>query len=419
MSGGPVQLMAFGYGSQLGAEEKIMDELDALQGRGLLRLLDFLFVQKTDAGDLVMLDVGDDEDYGTILAGFFPWDEDGVSPASPEVDPDELAELAAELEPGTAMALVLVEHLWAGRLFSAVEASGGELLSEGFITDEGEVILGAEVEAINDAATAIEQAHAIEAAARLEAIRAMGEAADVVDAADRIRDAAAARALTALVDAGIIEAAAAHEATDALIEAGVISAAAEQAEDDALAEAAEADAIADEAAAEADATVQRAVEIELEAVEDVQAARRDEEARERDAAETLAREVVESEIAADAARAEAEAVALAAATQEKEALDEAEQVAAAAGLREALAYEEVEATEHLAARLEAAAMLTKAERRLLNYLGTDLTFAMIADKLKISRGAVKERASRIYKKLGVHSRAEAVHAADELGVLRH
>jgi DNA-binding NarL/FixJ family response regulator len=54
----------------------------------------------------------------------------------------------------------------------------------------------------------------------------------------------------------------------------------------------------------------------------------------------------------------------------------------------------------------------------LHYLSTDLTFAMIADKLKISRGAVKDRAARLYKKLGVHSREEAVEAAIVLGLLK-
>jgi DNA-binding CsgD family transcriptional regulator len=108
----------------------------------------------------------------------------------------------------------------------------------------------------------------------------------------------------------------------------------------------------------------------------------------------------------------------AAAVQEGAALDEADAVAADAGLREAAAVEEADETEELAERLEAAATLSKAEKRVLHYLGTELTFAMIADKLKISRGAVKDRAGRLYKKLGVHSREEAVEAAVELGLLK-
>ena len=434
MSGGPVQLMAFGYGSAVGAEERIMAELDSLQGRGLLRLLDFLFVQKTAEGELLLLDIGDDDDYGTILAGFFPWDEDGgYEPPEPGADPDELAELAEGLEPGTAMALVLVEHLWAGGLFSAVEATGGELLSEGFITDEGEVIIGAEVEAISEAAAVIEEAHAAGAAARLEALQAFGEAAAAVETAREIRDAAAAEALGALIAAGIIEANATNEAADALLEAGVITQTAQEAEEDAFERAAEAVAagreIETEAGAEAAEAVEEAqalsraamedaAEVELEAAEEEKAAIGATDAVERAEAKALAREVVASEIAKDAARAEAQRVAEAAVVQEAAALDEAAAVTADAGLREAAAVEEVEATEHLAARLEAAAAITTAEKRLLRYLKTELTFAMIADKMGVSRGAVKDRAGRVYKKLGAHSREEAVGAAIELGVIK-
>jgi DNA-binding CsgD family transcriptional regulator len=267
MSGGPVQLMAFGYSSGTGAEDRVLAELDALQGRRVLRLLDFLFVNKTPEGDLVMLDVGDDEDYGTILAGFFETGEDAGAPLTDEVDTEEMIALAESLEPGEAMALVLVEHLWAGGLFSAVEEFGGELAFEGFITGDGQVIVGA---------------------------------------------------------------------VDEMAEEGPT-----------------------------DAT---------------------------EPAETTH-------------------------TWGEQELEDAEVAEAEAELHNFEAFDERQTTERFAARIEAGAMLTKADRALLADLSTDLTFAMIADRLGISRGAAKERASRVYGKLGVHSRAEAVEAALKLGLL--
>jgi DNA-binding NarL/FixJ family response regulator len=48
-----------------------------------------------------------------------------------------------------------------------------------------------------------------------------------------------------------------------------------------------------------------------------------------------------------------------------------------------------------------------------------MTFALVADKLGISRSAAKERAERAYKKLGVHNRADAVTRAGELGLIKH
>ena len=44
-------------------------------------------------------------------------------------------------------------------------------------------------------------------------------------------------------------------------------------------------------------------------------------------------------------------------------------------------------------------------------------FAVIAGKLGISRSAAKERAARLYNRLGVHSRAEAVSRARSLGLI--
>jgi DNA-binding NarL/FixJ family response regulator len=64
-----------------------------------------------------------------------------------------------------------------------------------------------------------------------------------------------------------------------------------------------------------------------------------------------------------------------------------------------------------------AASISMAEARVLRYLPTPLTFALIAGKLGISRSAATERAERAYKKLGVHSRAETVSRARALGLI--
>ena len=56
--------------------------------------------------------------------------------------------------------------------------------------------------------------------------------------------------------------------------------------------------------------------------------------------------------------------------------------------------------------------------RILPYLPQPVPFSVIADKLGISRSAAKDRAERLYQRLGVHSRDEAVSRARELGLLR-
>jgi DNA-binding NarL/FixJ family response regulator len=76
-----------------------------------------------------------------------------------------------------------------------------------------------------------------------------------------------------------------------------------------------------------------------------------------------------------------------------------------------------EATSEAQARVSAAS-ITLAEAQVLRYLPKPLPFSVIADKLGISRSAAKERASRLYQRLGVHSRDEAVSRARSLGLIR-
>jgi LuxR family maltose regulon positive regulatory protein len=64
-----------------------------------------------------------------------------------------------------------------------------------------------------------------------------------------------------------------------------------------------------------------------------------------------------------------------------------------------------------------ASSLTAAELRLLPFFSTHLTFREIADRLYLSANTVKSEAMSIYRKLGVSSRSEAVHQAQQVGLL--
>jgi DNA-binding NarL/FixJ family response regulator len=77
----------------------------------------------------------------------------------------------------------------------------------------------------------------------------------------------------------------------------------------------------------------------------------------------------------------------------------------------------VEAASEAGERVKAAS-ITMAEAQVLRYLPKPLPFSVIADKLGISRSAAKERAARLYKRLGVHTRDEAVSRARSLGLIR-
>jgi len=326
---GPLQVIAVSFSPGSDFQGRVLAEVDRLQGRGVLRLLDVIFVAKNEDGTIQPVVVGGDDDLGALLSSILPLGGGGLVEPTGDVGSSGFAladarALAESLLPGTALALLLVEHGWAQALFDAVADSGGALLGEGFLTAEAGLVVGAEVAALEEAAEVIAVAQAAEARATLAAIAAQTQAAEAIAASELIVAGAAAVAVRALIDAGIVQEAAAHEAVEALNAAGLIVTAADQAT---------AEAVADDAA-----TVRTADQAAAEAV-----------------------------------------------------------AGAAANV--------------------AAASITVAEARVLRYLPTRLTFALIADKLGISRSAAKERAERAYKKLGVHNRADAVQQARALGLI--
>jgi DNA-binding CsgD family transcriptional regulator len=361
---GPLQVIVVSFGPGADFQGRMLAEVDRLQGRGVLRLVDLLFVAKNEDGEIQRLAVADD-DFGALLSRIIPLgDADFVELAgdggSPGFDPADALALTESLLPGTALAFLLIEHRWAQPLFDVIADTGGTLLGEGFLTSEAGLLAGAEVAAVEEAAEVISAAQAAEADAVLRALTAEAEAADAIAASEAIRAAAAADAIRALIAAGIVEEAAAHEAVEALSAAGVIVAAADEAAADAVAEDAAQVMAADAAAADAVA------------------------------------EDSEQVTAADQAAADAVA-------EDAEQVTAADQAAADAVAEDAATVR--------------AASISMAEARVLRYLPTPLTFALIADKLGISRSAAKERAERAYKKLGVHSRAEAVSRARALGLI--
>ena len=70
---GPLQVIAVSFGPGADFEGRVLAEVDRLQGRGVLRLLDVLFVAKNEDGVVERLVMGDDEDFGALLASIVPF----------------------------------------------------------------------------------------------------------------------------------------------------------------------------------------------------------------------------------------------------------------------------------------------------------------------------------------------------------
>jgi LuxR family maltose regulon positive regulatory protein len=72
---------------------------------------------------------------------------------------------------------------------------------------------------------------------------------------------------------------------------------------------------------------------------------------------------------------------------------------------------------HVTNSLVGTSSLTTAEVRVLQYLPTHLSFPQIAEDLVVSRHTVKTQAMSAYRKLGVHTRTEAIERARDAGLL--
>jgi Family of unknown function (DUF6325) len=97
-----------------------------LVDRGLIRILDLVFLHKDEDGSLARLEISDLGDQVEAFADF----EGASSGLLSDEDADEAANA---LEPGTSAALLVYENRWAAPFASALRRSGGQLVATGRI----------------------------------------------------------------------------------------------------------------------------------------------------------------------------------------------------------------------------------------------------------------------------------------------
>ncbi|MFF0199732.1 DUF6325 family protein [Streptomyces sp. NPDC005017] len=96
-----------------------------LVDRGIIRVLDLLFVRKDEDGSVAVVeltDLGDEVDLSVF---------EGAS--SGLMGQDDLDEAGAVLEPGNSAALLVYENLWAAPLARALRRGGAQLVASGRI----------------------------------------------------------------------------------------------------------------------------------------------------------------------------------------------------------------------------------------------------------------------------------------------
>lgn len=152
----PVQLLVYGFGPDADFEGQLVGALERIESGGALRILDALFVGRDgETGELVAIDMRAGRVGGSVasLLGFRldPVERrratERTLAGKSNVPGDTLRELGEELEPGAAVAAVLVEHVWAKALEEAVSRIGGTPLASEFVDATGLAELAARLRA--------------------------------------------------------------------------------------------------------------------------------------------------------------------------------------------------------------------------------------------------------------------------------
>ncbi len=101
-----------------------------LVDRGIVRILDFLFIRKELDGSVAGLAIADLDGDGELDLAVF----EGVS--SGLIGDDDIQDAGSVLEPGSSAGILVYENTWAGPFAAAVRRSGGQLVASGRIPVE-------------------------------------------------------------------------------------------------------------------------------------------------------------------------------------------------------------------------------------------------------------------------------------------
>jgi uncharacterized membrane protein len=106
---------------------KGLAEMVTLVDRGLIRVLDLVFVRKDADGSVTAVEITDLDGDGDLDLAVFEGASSGM------LDEDDVNDAGAVLSPGSSAGIVVFENTWAAPFVTALRESGAEVVASGRI----------------------------------------------------------------------------------------------------------------------------------------------------------------------------------------------------------------------------------------------------------------------------------------------
>ena len=126
---GPISYLVVEFPGNKMTGEGLPILVDLVQ-RGVVRILDLVFVGRDQDGGVHAMELTDLDGDGTLDLAVF----DGAS--SGLLDASDVDEAGAVIKPGSSAAVLLFEHRWATPFVQALRRGGAELVAAGFIPQD-------------------------------------------------------------------------------------------------------------------------------------------------------------------------------------------------------------------------------------------------------------------------------------------
>ncbi len=101
-----------------------------LVDRGIIRILDLVFVTRDTDGTVRAIDLRDIDHDGQVDLTVFEGASSGL------LDESDLADAAPVIEPGSSAGILIFENRWATQFTQALRRGGAQLVAAGYITQD-------------------------------------------------------------------------------------------------------------------------------------------------------------------------------------------------------------------------------------------------------------------------------------------